>query len=101
LETTIDYDASLPFETVQKQPLAMSKFLFSGRQLTTPYRHSILISEWQHIQGKRTVNSSNSTGTTGQLQSVVIGILPFPKSKRPPENGCSDKGTGFDFSLFQ
>jgi len=31
LKIAIDYDSSLPLEISQKQPLAMSKFLFSDR----------------------------------------------------------------------
>jgi hypothetical protein len=50
LKTTIDYDASLPFETVQKQPLAMSKFLFSDRRQSTPCSRSLYLIEWLQLE---------------------------------------------------
>jgi hypothetical protein len=71
VKTTADYDTNLPLETIQKQPLAMSKFLFSGRRQSTHKSHSNQISKWQHAYGKRTIDLSEPTDTSGQLQSVI------------------------------
>jgi len=46
VKTTVDYDTNLPLETIPKQPLAMSKILFSGRRQSTHKRHSTQISGW-------------------------------------------------------
>jgi hypothetical protein len=39
VKTTADYDSNLPLETIQKQPLAMSKSLFSDRPQSTQSGH--------------------------------------------------------------
>jgi hypothetical protein len=39
-KTTTVYDTNPPIEITQKQSLAMSNFLFSGRPVTTLLRHS-------------------------------------------------------------
>jgi hypothetical protein len=46
LKTTINDDAKLLLEITRKQPLALSKFLFSGRRQSTHKRHSTQISGW-------------------------------------------------------
>jgi hypothetical protein len=61
VKTTADYDTNLPLETIQKQPLAMNKFLFSGRRQSTHSGQSIQIPEWQHTNVKRTVDFSAQT----------------------------------------
>jgi len=43
VKTTADYDSNLPLETIQKQPLAMSKSLFSDRPQSTQKRRSMEI----------------------------------------------------------
>jgi hypothetical protein len=43
--------------------------------LSTHRSHSSQISEWQHIHEKRTVDSSNSTGTTGQLRTFDLHFI--------------------------
>lgn len=45
--------------------------------LTTLKSHSIHISEWQHTHGKKTVDSSEPTGTNRQKEQFKLD----PKSK--------------------
>jgi hypothetical protein len=43
VKTNTDYDTNLPLETIQKQPLAMSNFLFSDRPVATQTGLSAMI----------------------------------------------------------
>ena len=60
----INYDAQLPLELTQKRSLTRCVFLYSDRRQSTHKRHWSQIYEWQHTQGKRTVDTREPTDTT-------------------------------------
>jgi len=108
LKTTINNDAKLLLEITRKQPLALSKFLFSGRRqsthlrhldmdlsfpkpvigkvaLPTPCIHSIQISEWQHPHGERTVDFSSQTALpTNYIHLELLAALVKNTQDRMP-----------------
>ena len=59
--------------TLRIAQLALTDINISNplQQLSTHCRQSIQISEWQHTHGKRAVDFSEPTGTTGQKRSFA------------------------------
>jgi hypothetical protein len=73
VETSADYDANLPRETIQKQPLAMSEFLISDRRRTTHFCHS---------RFSKAASRSNPDFEIGGLQSSRWRLQPI--GQNPP-----------------